>query len=73
LIMMMEDQLERSRNETAGIERMKAKVEGILDGLGQAKLANGDADGEKADDLDNNGDDDEVEVAIWEELSSEFG
>lgn len=71
LIMMMEDQLERSRNETAGIERMKVKVESILSGLGQLKLANGDTDGEKVHDQGR--DNDEVEVAIWEELSREFG
>lgn len=71
--MMMEDQLERSRNETAGIERMKAKVEGILNGLGQAKLANGDAGGEEARDSNSKAGDEEVEVAIWKELAREFG
>lgn len=75
LIMMMEDQLERSKNETAGIERMKAKVEEILNELGQAKLANGDmkdadalegADAERIDE-------DALELAIWDELSRELG
>jgi mediator of RNA polymerase II transcription subunit 7 len=72
LIMMMEDQLERSRNETAGIERMKAKVEGILSGLGQAKLADKDVNCEKAGD-NSKANDEDVEMAIWEELSREFG
>ncbi|KAI9712468.1 MAG: hypothetical protein M1812_006883 [Candelaria pacifica] len=34
LIMMMEEQLERTRAETEGIWKMKEKVEGILAGLG---------------------------------------
>lgn len=39
LIMMMQDQLDRSRAETQGIRDMKEKVDGILEGLSQAKLA----------------------------------
>jgi mediator of RNA polymerase II transcription subunit 7 len=71
LILMMEEQLERARSETAGIEGMKVKVDRILSGLGQAKLAIGD--GEKGHGLDGKADDDDVEVAIWEELRREFG
>lgn len=73
LIMMMEDQLERSNSETAGIERMKAKVEGILNGLGEAKLANGDVEGNDALGSAGKIDDDTLEVAIWEELAKELG
>jgi mediator of RNA polymerase II transcription subunit 7 len=35
---MMQNQLDRSRAETQGIMEMKEKVEGILEGLSQAKL-----------------------------------
>lgn len=73
LIMMMEDQLERSKNETAGIERMKAKVEGILNGLGQAKLADGNVKSSDALESTKKIDDDALEVAIWDELSRELG
>lgn len=41
LILMMQDQLERSRAETEGIMKMKGEVEGILEGLGDIGL--GDA------------------------------
>jgi len=72
LILMMEEQLERARSETAGIEGMKVKVEGILSGLGQAKLA-GEEESEKGDEINGKAEDDAVEVAIWEELRREFG
>lgn len=36
--MMMEDQLARSRAETEGVLKMKEKVEGILEGLGDIKV-----------------------------------
>ncbi|KAF4631140.1 hypothetical protein G7Y89_g6993 [Cudoniella acicularis] len=68
LILMMQDQLEKSRAETEGIMKMKAKVEGILEGLGQAKLAemkNGKLDGD-CDNFEEGRD-------IWDELEKEFG
>lgn len=42
--MMMEDQLRRSQAERKGIKDLKEKVEGILEGLGQAKLAEVDTE-----------------------------
>jgi mediator of RNA polymerase II transcription subunit 7 len=72
LILMMEEQLERARGETRGIEAMKEKVEGILRGLGQAKLADGE--GEEAQEANGKGmEEGDVDVAIWEELRKEFG
>jgi mediator of RNA polymerase II transcription subunit 7 len=73
LILMMEEQLERARSETAGIEGMKVKVEGILSGLGKAKLAGGEEEGEEGDEIKGKAEDNDVEVAIWEELRREFG
>jgi len=63
---MMQTQLERSRSETQGIREMKLKVEGILEGLSQAKLAEVD---EKKD-----GGKEEVgnERDVWEALEREF-
>ena len=71
LILMMQDQLDRSRAETRGIREMKDKVEGILEGLSQAKLADGGkGDGKDVGErlgLDEEGRD------VWEELEREFG
>ena len=63
---MMQTQLERSRSETQGIREMKLKVEGILEGLSQAKLAEVD---EKKD-----GGKEDVEEGrdVWEALEREF-
>lgn len=36
---MMQEQLDRSRRETQGVRDMTEKVNGILEGLSQAKLA----------------------------------
>lgn len=72
LIMMMEDQLERSRKETEGIEEMKGKVEGILKGLGQAKLISEEAEGAgKAEEVGKGGV--KSELSVWDELQKEFG
>jgi mediator of RNA polymerase II transcription subunit 7 len=70
LIMMMEEQLERSKQETRGIEGMKIKVEGILKGLGDAKLRDGEdkdteSEGAKAED--------DLDTAAWDELEKQFG
>ena len=65
---MMQSQLDKSRKETQGIREMKEKVEGILEGLGQAKLADGveemvvDEKGGYGDLRD-----------VWEELENTFG
>jgi len=71
LILMMQDQLERSRKETEGIREVKERVEGVIEGLSQAKLADfeikdtgGDGDGEGA--LEEGKD-------VWEVLEREFG
>jgi mediator of RNA polymerase II transcription subunit 7 len=71
LIMMMEDQLERSKSEIEGIEGMKMKVEGILAGLEPPKPANGDDEGQETSDLNQRKYEDDE--AIWEELVNEFG
>lgn len=73
LILMMEEQLDRARSETAGIESMRVKVEGILSGLGQAKLADGEGEGEKEQEDGGQAEEGDAEVAIWEELRREFG
>ena len=64
---MMQDQLERSRAETEGILRMKREVEGLLEGLGSAKL--GEREEGKV------GVEDEVEEEgrdVWEEVWRRF-
>ncbi|KAE8445081.1 hypothetical protein EG329_013796 [Mollisiaceae sp. DMI_Dod_QoI] len=66
LILMMQDQLDKSRAETQGIKDMKEKVEGILEGLSQAKLA---------EIVESNTQGDEVELEgkeVWDELQKEF-
>jgi mediator of RNA polymerase II transcription subunit 7 len=69
LILMMQDQLERSRKETEGIREMKERVEGVIEGLSQAKLAelevkdrNGDREGKVV----------EEGRDVWEVLEREF-
>jgi mediator of RNA polymerase II transcription subunit 7 len=71
LIMMMESQLARSKAETEGIKNMKAKVEGILAGLGQMKLADGISN--EAQRTSRSSDDFEDEKGVWDELRREFG
>lgn len=62
---MMQDQLDRCRTETQGIRDMKAKVEGILEGLGQAKLADiGEADTTSKEGSEGK--------EVWDELAREF-
>jgi mediator of RNA polymerase II transcription subunit 7 len=64
---MMQDQLDRSRKETEGIREMKAKVESIIEGLAQAKLAEGEvADAGKDAKKVENGKD------VWDELEKVF-
>lgn len=69
LILMMQDQLERSRSETEGIMRMKGEVEGLLVGLGDAKLVEEEKGGEKEgmDRVEEEGKD------VWEEVWRTFG
>ena len=72
LILMMQDQLERSRAETKGIREMKGKVEAILEGLGVGLSV------EKDGLEDVIGNREEVEVLeegrdVWQELEREFG
>jgi len=66
LILMMQDQLDRSRAETQGIRDMKEKVEGILEGLSQAKLV--ETDGEVVSKVKK-----EEGEEIWDVLEKEFG
>lgn len=68
LILMMQDQLERSRAETEGIMRMKGEVEGVLEGLGKIGLGEeGKGAAQKNEDLVEDGED------VWAELTREFG
>lgn len=67
---MMQDQLDRSRAETDGIRRMKEKVEGILEGLSQAKLA--ETEEEKVETTEEWREEEEGRD-IWEELQRQFG
>jgi mediator of RNA polymerase II transcription subunit 7 len=64
---MMQTQLERSRAETQGIREMKMKVEGILEGLSQAKLAEEKENEERGNEVVEDGRD------VWEALEREFG
>lgn len=68
LILMMQDQLERSRAETEEIRGMKERVEGIIEGLSQAKLGEG---GEEMKGVEK-GDVVEEGKDVWEELEREF-
>jgi mediator of RNA polymerase II transcription subunit 7 len=64
---MMQNQLDRSRAETEGIREMKEKVEGILEGLSQAKLAEEkEKEGSSGEVVDDGRD-------VWEVLDREFG
>lgn len=67
LILMMQDQLERSRAETKGIREMKGKVDGILEGLGQAKLVDWEKKKEEVVEEMEEGRD------VWEGMEREFG
>ena len=69
LILMMQDQLERSRAETRGILEIKERVEGLLEGLGAAKF------GEKEEVKGGKGGDGVVEEGrdVWEEVWRTFG
>ncbi|KAF7861940.1 hypothetical protein EAF04_007821 [Stromatinia cepivora] len=69
LILMMHDQLEKSRAETEGIMQMKEKVEGMLEGFGQIKLAD---DGIATSQTHENIMEDEGKD-VWEQLDLEFG
>jgi mediator of RNA polymerase II transcription subunit 7 len=65
---MMQDQLEKSKAETQGIMEMKEKVVGILEGLGQAKWAEIDTNGQANDGVNIDDDSD-----VWWQLEKEFG
>lgn len=73
LILLMEDRLERSRSETEGIRRMKAKVEEVLSNLGQSDPVDGEV--KVVDVLQENGvaAHDGTSSAIWDDLRKEFG
>ena len=62
---MMQTQLERSRSETQGIREMKLKVEGILEGLSQAKLA-------EVDEKKDSGEEEVEGRDVWDVLEKEF-
>jgi mediator of RNA polymerase II transcription subunit 7 len=64
---MMQDQLEQSRAETQGIREMKEKVEGILEGLSQAKLAEQEEKDTSGEEVVEEGKD------VWDCLEKEFG
>ena len=62
---MMQNQLDRSRAETQGIMEMKQKVEGILEGLSQAKLKEEEHREDEKEKVDEGRD-------IWEALEKEY-
>jgi mediator of RNA polymerase II transcription subunit 7 len=64
---MMQNQLDRSRAETQGIREMKEKVETILEGLSQAKLAEEKENESGGGEVVDEGKD------VWEVLEKEFG
>lgn len=65
----MQNQLEKSRAETEGIMNMKEKVEGILEGFSQVKLADEEsANIQTHEDVTEEGGKD-----VWEQLDLEFG
>lgn len=64
---MMQSQLERSRAETQGIREMKLKVESIVEGLSQAKLAEEKETEDKGEEVAEEGKD------VWATLEKEFG
>jgi len=64
---MMQDQLEKSQAETKAMEDMKAKVEGILEGLSRAKLADTTDEKKYEEGYVEDGKD------VWDELEKEFG
>ncbi|TVY38259.1 Mediator of RNA polymerase II transcription subunit [Lachnellula subtilissima] len=68
LILMMQDQLEKSRKETEGIREVKERVEGVIEGLGKLKLA--EFENEKV----RQGKVEVVEEGrdVWETLEKEF-
>jgi mediator of RNA polymerase II transcription subunit 7 len=72
LILMMQDQLDKSRAETLGIKAMKEKVEGILVGLGQMQVVEKEEDTIMGEDIAVN---QEVQEGkdVWDELEREFG
>ena len=71
LILMMEAQLARSKAETKGIENMKAKVEGILAGLGQVNIIREEA--EEYKDEKKNPEEYDGSKEVWDELHREYG
>lgn len=76
LILMMQDQLDRSRAETEGILRMKAEVEEMLEGLGKLDLVETKVDKGKDMGKSVNGGSREVGEEgkdVWEEVWKVFG
>lgn len=69
LILMMQDQLDRSRAETEGIMKMKEKVEGLLESFGQVNFADDDIFNSQVHEniIEDDGKD------VWEQLDLEFG
>ncbi|TVY25161.1 Mediator of RNA polymerase II transcription subunit [Lachnellula hyalina] len=68
LILMMQDQLEKSRKETQGIRAVKERVEGVIEGLGKLKLAefeNGKVGQGEVEVVEDGRD-------VWETLEKEF-
>ncbi|KAI6712310.1 hypothetical protein B2J93_2106 [Marssonina coronariae] len=67
VILMMQDQLERSRKETRGMREVTERVERVLEGLAVLKGGLGDAeDGAKAEESV------DEERSVWEELERQF-
>ncbi|TAQ83873.1 hypothetical protein B7494_g7803 [Chlorociboria aeruginascens] len=66
LIQLMQDQLDKSRAETDSILKMKEKVEGVLEGFSQAKLAEDEDTAVLKVKEDGN-------RYVWEAMEREFG
>ncbi|EKD13959.1 uncharacterized protein L3040_005430 [Drepanopeziza brunnea f. sp. 'multigermtubi'] len=67
LILMMREQLERSRAETRGIREMKERVEGVLEGLAAKGVENLAVDVQMEEPVADRG------REVWEELERQFG
>lgn len=67
LILMMQEQVERSRRETQGIREVRVRVEGVIEGLGRGKVV-GVVDGS----VEMDGDGVVEGRDVWEELEKEF-
>ena len=71
LILMMQDQLDRSKAETEGVLKMKAQVESVLEGLGRKGIVEKDEAGETLL-TEREKTEEDASRDIWRELRKEF-